>query len=178
MRRVGVFIAAYVVWLLLVFPYDPMRTGPVAKLASAWDLQSILLGLVAALIVAILLPPAVTREPSKLLNPVRWFWGAVYLPVLFYEILRANLQVAYIVLHPDLPIRPGTVRVRTSLKSDSGRAALANSITLTPGTLSVDIDDEEGVLYVHWLTVEAEDEEGATRMIVSRFEPLLKRIFE
>jgi multicomponent Na+:H+ antiporter subunit E len=77
-----------------------------------------------------------------------------------------------------MPIRPGIVKVKTSLKSTEARTALANSITLTPGTFTVDLDDEEGALYVHWLAVKAEDEEEATREIVSRFEPLLARIFD
>lgn len=176
MKRVGTFLTAYVVWLLLVFPYDKGRLAE--GFSSAWDGQSLWLGLLVALVVALLVPESLSREPAKLLSPRRWFWGLVYLPVLFYHIVAANLQVVYIVLHPELPIRPGTVKVRTSLRTEAGRTALANSITLTPGTLSVDIDDEEGALYVHWIAVGAEDEEGATREIVGRFEPLLRRIFE
>lgn len=174
-RRIGVFVAAYVVWVLLVFPYD---SGRVALGLSAWDVQGLLLGLGVAFVVAILLPMQLTRTPARFLNPIRWFWGFVYLPVLFYYILKANLQVAYIVLHPELPIRPGTVKVQTKLKTPSGLAALANSITLTPGTLTVDIDETTGVLYVHCLVVGAQDVECATKEIVARFEPLLRRIFE
>jgi len=174
-RRVGAFLAAYVVWVLLVFPYD---TGRSKVGLPAWDVQGLLLGLGVALVVALLLPPQLTRTPARFLNPVRWFWGVVYLPVLFYHIVRANLQVAYIVLHPELPIRPGVVKVKTGLKSPSARAALANSITLTPGTLTVDIDEAEGALYVHCLQVGATSVEDATREIVSKFEPLLRRVFE
>lgn len=178
MRRIVVFIAAYVVWLLLVFPYSEARTG-LAPPLSPWDVQSILLGLGAAALVAIVLPGVITRRYAfKALNPVRWFWALVYLAVFFYYVIKANLEVAYIVLHPELPIRPGIVKVRTSLKTTAGRVALANSITLTPGTFTVDLDDEQGVLYVHWLTVKSDDEEEARRKIVGRFEPLLKRIFE
>jgi multicomponent Na+:H+ antiporter subunit E len=176
MRRVVVFVTTYVVWLLLTFPYDVARVG--AGL-PVWDAQSALLGLGAAAVCAIILPASILQLYSlKVLNPVRWFWALLYLPVLFYHIIAANLQVAYIVLHPDMPIRPGIVRVRTSLKTSAARTVLANSITLTPGTFTVDMDDDEGVLYIHWLTVEAEDEEGASEAIASRFEPLLKRIFE
>ena len=114
----------------------------------------------------------------KALDPARWFWAGVYLAVLAYYIVKANLQVAYIVLHPGLPIRPGVVRVRTSLRTTAARVALANSITLTPGTFTLDLDDERGVLYVHWLAVEAEDELRASEIIVARFEPLLRRVFE
>ncbi|MCM8757321.1 MAG: Na+/H+ antiporter subunit E, partial [Candidatus Omnitrophica bacterium] len=100
-----------------------------------------------------------------------------YLPVLFYACLVANLDVAYRVLHPRLPIRPGIVKVKTRLKSKSGRTALANSITLTPGTMSVEVTDD-GFLYIHWINVQSRDIEETTRLIVERFERILERIFE
>jgi multicomponent Na+:H+ antiporter subunit E len=74
-----------------------------------------------------------------------------------------------------MPIRPGIVRIRTKLKSDVGRTTLANCITLTPGTLVVDIT-EEGDLYVHWIWVRSQDPEAAARLIASRFERILTRI--
>ena len=94
--------------------------------------------------------------------------------------MKANLEVAYIVLHPDLPIRPGIVRVKTELKSESARTVLANSITLTPGTFTIDVKPETGDMFIHWLTVEpdAEETDQATERIVRRFERLLKRIFD
>ena len=57
-------------------------------------------------------------------------------------------------------------------------AALANSITLTPGTLTVDIAEEEGALFVHWIDTKCVDEPGATQLIVKRFEWFLVRIFD
>ena len=77
-----------------------------------------------------------------------------------------------------VPIKPGIVKVETSLKSDTGLTFLANSITLTPGTLTVDIDREGGFLYIHWINVRHKDIEGATKSIVKRFERILTRIFE
>jgi multicomponent Na+:H+ antiporter subunit E len=176
MQRIVVFVTSYVAWLLLVFPYGEARGRAGLPL---WDWQSTVLGLGVAAFVAVVLPGAITRQHSlKMLNPVRWFWALVYVPMLFYYIIKANLEVAYIVLHPELPVRPGIVKVRTGIRSVAGMVALANSITLTPGTFTVDLDPEGGVLYVHWLAVRAEDEDGATREIVSRFEPILKRIFD
>jgi multicomponent Na+:H+ antiporter subunit E len=177
MRRIVVFVIAYVTWLLLVFPYDSGRVE--AGLDSPWDLQSVLLGAGAAALVALVLPSSITDAHGlRWLNPARWFWALVYLPVFTYYVVKANLEVVYLVLHPEMPIRPGIVKVKTGLKSTAARVALANSITLTPGTFTVDIDEDEGALYVHWLAVKAEDEEGATREIVSRFEPYLRRIFD
>jgi multicomponent Na+:H+ antiporter subunit E len=60
---------------------------------------------------------------------------------------------------------------------DSGITALANSITLTPGTLTVDVG-EEGVLYVHWINVRVTDIEETTKLIGERFEWFLKKVFE
>jgi len=77
-----------------------------------------------------------------------------------------------------VPINPGIVKVKTILKSDTGLTFLANSITLTPGTLSVDIDQGKGFIYVHWIDVKDKDIERATRLIVHRFEKILSRIFE
>jgi multicomponent Na+:H+ antiporter subunit E len=55
---------------------------------------------------------------------------------------------------------------------------LANSITLTPGTLSVDIDSDNGFLYVHWIDVKEKDVDAVTKRIVGRFETILRKIFE
>jgi multicomponent Na+:H+ antiporter subunit E len=92
--------------------------------------------------------------------------------------IKANFDVAYRVVHPKLPIKPGIVKVKTKLKSDTGLTFLANSITLTPGTMSVDIDKENGYLYIHWINVKSTDIEKATEIIVSRFEKILEKIFE
>ena len=63
----------------------------------------------------------------------------LYAFVFLFEMAKANLQVAYLVLHPKMPIHPGIVRVKTGIQSELGRTFLANSITLTPGTLTVDL---------------------------------------
>ncbi len=100
-----------------------------------------------------------------------------YIPYFFWYCILANFDVAYRVLHPKMPIKPGIVKVKTNLKSDAGRTFLANSITLTPGTLSVDITDE-GYLYVHWINVKTIDIEEASKEIVAKFEYFLKHIYE
>ena len=72
-----------------------------------------------------------------------------YLPWLFYQIILANFHVAYLVLRPQ-KIHPQIVRLRTSLTSDVAITVLGNSITLTPGTITMDIDRDE--LIVHALS--------------------------
>jgi multicomponent Na+:H+ antiporter subunit E len=66
---------------------------------------------------------------------------------------KANIDVAYRVISGK--INPGIVKISPNLKSDLGITMLANSITLTPGTLSVDIDEENNDLYIHWINVKS-----------------------
>lgn len=79
-----------------------------------------------------------------------------YLPWLFLEIAKANVDIAYRTLHPRMPIDPRIVRFNAPLKEDMWITALANSITLTPGTVTIDADGEGGFT-VHALTEEAEE---------------------
>jgi len=143
------------------------------------DSQHIIVGIFVAAFVAFLTGDLFITRPHVLKHPWRyWYFVAYYLPVFLWEIIKANLDVAYRVLHPDLPINPGIVRVKTILKSDTALTFLANSITLTPGTMSVDIDKDNGILYIHWINVRAKDAESATKIIVQRFEKILKKIFD
>jgi multicomponent Na+:H+ antiporter subunit E len=97
--------------------------------------------------------------------------------IFFYmkELAKSNINVAAIVLSPSLPVNPGIVTVRTKLKSPMGRMLLANSITLTPGTLTVDMDGD--LLHIHWVTVDSPDIEGATQAIVGGFERYLEVMY-
>ena len=91
------------------------------------------------------------------------------------ELIKSNVNVAMIVLSPALPVNPGIVTVRTKLKSSMGRMLLANSITLTPGTLTVDLDGE--LLHIHWVSVDSPDIDGATQAIVAGFERYLEVMY-
>ena len=134
-------------------------------------------GVIASAIVAFLFHEVLPQEHHVFVSPVRIFWAVVYIPVLFYYIILANFDVVYRALHPKMPIKPGIVKIRTKLKSQSGITALANSITLTPGTLTVDLTDD-GFLYIHWINVKSTDIEEATGLIADKFEYFLEKIFE
>ena len=162
--RILMFIFAFAVWCILCWVPDT---------------QHLIAGAVVALIVASIMGSMFVTRPHMLFNPIRvsyfLFW---YIPIFIWELIRANFDVAYRVIHPSMPIKPGIVRLKTELKSDTGLTFLANSITLTPGTLTVDIDKENGILYIHWIYVVGSDPETTFREIGSRFEPMLKKIFE
>ncbi|MFP4202302.1 MAG: Na+/H+ antiporter subunit E [Candidatus Acetothermia bacterium] len=164
-RILFVFSLTFGVWLLFTWPFGPV----------SWPM--VVAGAVVAGLSGVLLEGLATEHPGKGLNLVRYFWAGCYVFVLAWWVVVANFDVAFRVLHPDVPINPGIVKVETDLESDSARTALANSITLTPGTMTVDIS-EDGYLYVHWINISSTDVEASTREIVGRFEPLLGRIFE
>lgn len=75
---------------------------------------------------------------------------ALYTPWILWQIMLANLQVAYLVLHPRQPIDPVLLRFKTPLRGEGSQVLLAHSITLTPGTITVDA--HEGVFLVHAIT--------------------------
>jgi multicomponent Na+:H+ antiporter subunit E len=127
--------------------------------------------------VAVLFHEILPKEHHVFISPIRIFWFLIYLPVFFYSVVVANLDVMYRALHPKMPIKPGIVKIKTKLKTDSGITALANSITLTPGTLTVDVTDD-GYLYIHWINVTTDDVEQATKQIAERFEWFIQKIFE
>lgn len=169
MRRIVLFIFCFGLWILLVWPVD----------AASGGLQTpdVITGVLVSLLVALVMREFTTQKFYRWISPVRIFWAILYLFVLAYHIIKANLDVAYRVLHPAMPIHPGIVKVRTRLKTPTALAVLANSITLTPGTHTVDVL-ENGFLYVHWINVKTSDVDEASRYIVTRYEGLLKRIFE
>jgi len=167
MRRLIYFVLAFIVWMMLTWPF---ADGEI-------DFQVTVAGLIASVIVALLFHEILPKEHLVFISPVRIFWFLVYLPVFFYYMMKANLDVVYRALHPKMPIKPGIVKIKTNLKTESGITALANSITLTPGTLTVDLTDD-GFLYIHWINVKSDDIEEATKLIARRFEWFLKKIFE
>ena len=74
-----------------------------------------------------------------------------------------------------MPIKPGIVVIKTGLKSDIAKMILANSITLTPGTFTLDVISDK--LLIHWINVKTEDIDEATSLIGHRFEKYLRVIF-
>ena len=140
------------------------------------DIQNIAFGGIIALLCTKYFGHLFFDNVKGIFNLGRIFWFIYYIPVFFIHMIKANFDVAYRVLHLNVPIRPGIVKVTTTMKSELGLTFLANSITLTPGTLTVDIIGNE--LYIHWINVISDDPEQHTAIIVRRFENILKKVFE
>ncbi len=94
-----------------------------------------------------------------------------YLWLFTRELVKSNLDVARRVIAPEVRINPGIVEIKTRLQHPTYRLILANSITLTPGTLTVDMIEDS--LFIHWIDVTGKDVESATREISARFEHYL-----
>ena len=161
MSRIKAFVLTaallLIIWLLLTAPFS---------------VPELIAGAVVAVIVALLPTGAHRIFAAVRLSPRAIAAAVAYLFVFLAELVKANLDVAFRVLNPALPIRPGIVRVRTRLQSPLARTLLANSITLTPGTITVETRDDE--FFIHWIQVRDQDVEGATREIVSKFERYLE----
>lgn len=160
-RSVLVAVGLFVVWIALVGTLDPSELIVGAGVA----------GLATGLSVSRLdLLDGIRLRPSLPFHLVRYFARFSWALVL------ANVDVARRVASPGrLRIRPAIVDVHTDLKSDLGRLWLANSITLTPGTLTVEVEGE--MLKVHWIDVPpGVDLVAATRAIAADFEAVLREI--
>lgn len=160
-RYVATASALFCVWLLLT---------------SASNVQDVVAGAVLALLVAALGYKGFTRRGLGIFSPRRLMHLLIYLPVFFWEMVVANFDVAYRVIHPRMPIRPGIVAISTDLKTAIGKLFLANSITLTPGTLTLEVRGQ--YLFIHWINVKDEELERASQLIGGRFEKHLKAICE
>jgi multicomponent Na+:H+ antiporter subunit E len=160
-KRIFFFVYLFLIWLGLTWSLDT---------------QEVIAGLIFVTIASFLFSGMIQEELVKIINPVRLFWLILYIPVFTFYVIKANCDVAYRVFHPDLPIKPGIVKVKTKLKTDLARTFLANSITLTPGTLTIDMVDD--ILYIHWINITSVDQMEETKIIVEKFERFLWRIFE
>ena len=148
LRAFGLGALLFGFWLVLSGHYTPMLIG-------------LGIGSTAFVVYLALRMDVVDHEGLPLQLGGR-FWR--YLPWLLKEILVANLHVARIILTPSLPISPIMVHYKSSQKSDLGRALYANSITLTPGTITTGIKDDE--LEVHsltWVDVDGREEDEMDR---------------
>ena len=155
------FIVFFLFWVAFTSSLDPQELG---------------VGALVALVIAVLAGKEITEDGMKNFSFHRIQYTIRYIFVFIWEMIKANIDVARRIVQPTIPINPGIVEVPTKLKSNVAKLALANSITLTPGTLTVDIIDDK--LYIHWIDVKSENPEENFKEISSVFEKYIKEIFE
>lgn len=156
------FTALYLAigWLLFTWSFDPL---------------SVAMGLFWSLVLATMTYTLLFEEQEAERRSVapRFYLLAVYGVVLLYKMYVASFQVLWKVIRGN--INPRIVHFRTKLQSDIGRVFLCNSITLTPGTITLDLSDDH--LVVHWLDARTRHSRYAGELIKGDLERFLKRIF-
>ncbi len=155
------FIVLMAVWVLLNY--------------EAFDIENIVLGVILSLFISLVFCNKCNIFNDLKLTPKALLFSIIYVFVFIAELIKSNFDVARRVLTPSLPINPGIIEVKTKLKSKMGRLILANSITLTPGTLTIEMIEDR--LFIHWIDVESDDINEATKQIVQKFEKYLEVIY-
>ena len=149
------------------FPLTLLLFGLWVVLSGKFDAGHLATGAATAVVITLatrrllLLPPAIGFSVDHPLGDVPWHRFVWYLPWLAWEVVLAGLQVAYVVLHPRLPATPRLVRFRADLPHTLARLILANSITLTPGTVTLDVDGDEFLVHALTETAARAIEDGA-----------------
>jgi multicomponent Na+:H+ antiporter subunit E len=142
---------------------------------SSLQSEEVITGLIVSLVIAFFTYDIFTQAGPKENILKRFAHLLIYLPIFIWEMIKANIDVARRVINPSLPINPGIVAIETDLKPETGKLFLANSITLTPGTLTIDVVDN--TLYIHWIDLTTDDPDQQKKLIAGKFEELLKGVF-
>ena len=145
-RKLGLAIALFAFWLLLSGIYQPLLIffGIASSLLVAWIAHRM---------------DVADHEGFPIHLGIK---AASYWPWLVWEIIKSNIDVALIIIKPKLQITPTLLHSPASQKTEVGQVTYANSITLTPGTIAVDVTD--GMVEVHALTSATADEVLSGRM--------------
>ncbi len=133
------FLLVFAFWMLLSGQTSPLllTLGVISSLLVAFWSHDLLIG----------------RNASIGQGFLRFLRLLKYIPWLIWQIVLANINVLYLTLHPKMPIEPEVITFNTDLKTDFGVFVLANSITLTPGTVTIEATHKEFI--VHAITPDA-----------------------
>ncbi|SEF77111.1 multicomponent Na+:H+ antiporter subunit E [Caloramator fervidus] len=164
---IATFILCYLFWILFTLTFTA---------------QELIAGAIVSLLVALFAEKYLIHEDAfHLLKPNVLLNFITYVLFVFpVELWKANVDVAKRALSPNLPINPGIVKVPVDLQSEYGLAMLANSITLTPGTITMEIVEEDGqhFYYIHWIDVASKDPKEAGNIIKGKLENWIRRIWK
>ncbi|ACJ16823.1 multisubunit sodium/hydrogen antiporter, MnhE subunit [Thermococcus onnurineus NA1] len=170
------------VWERIILTWAPLLAFWVVISANL-EPRNLFLGATVTLIIASFMRDMLTediRRTGHVLEKLLYFtflYLPQYLIIMAFRLIESNLKVAKNVIFLD--IHPGIVKIKTDLHSDTGVTILANSITLTPGTLTLDVSKKLGetYLYVHWIDLETLNREKAGEKIKGDIEEWLKKVF-
>ena len=168
-------IVCYIFWLLITGQIVSIFTGNASwQVLTAGGIVSILVSLFAARFF-------IHEKAFRLFNPIRFLLLLFYCIFIFgWELIKANVTMAIRAFGSTKNLKPGFVKIPTKLQSEYALSMLSNSITLTPGTITMDVvtQDGENYLYVHCIKAEKDDMEKAGEEIKGNMEKWIRRIWE
>ncbi len=164
------FIGFFILSLILLGLYI-VYTGAIS-------ITELILGLISAFIVSYIFSREWIQDTGKLTLKRLAMLLAYFVKYFTIIEAKAHWSVVKAILSPNMNIKPAIVRVPHSLETDFGIVTVANSITNTPGTVTLEVDDEGKALFVHWLFAETTEDEEAREKISKEFEEWAKLIFE
>ena len=153
MRLIYWSLLLFIMWLIL---------------SANLQIENILLGFGVSFSVALLYTKLFEHKEFESINI---YWLFIYLLVLLKNLIISNIQIGIRILSKDMKLKPEIVSVKTELKSEWKKLLLANSITLTPGTLTLDIEDD--ILRIHVIECKNLDEKDK---ITKEFEDVISKI--
>ncbi len=165
-QKISSFILIFIVWIIF---------------AGRISLDVVMIGVIASLLTTVLFGQMLFRSSNRKFNLTESLHKILliimFIPVFFYEAVKSAVEVSTYIFKKDISFSPGIVKVKTKLTNVTAITILANLITLTPGTLTLDFDRSDRAYYIHWIDVKTREEAEARKEIIEKFENWLDVIF-
>lgn len=166
-RKIATFTIILIVWIILT---------------SKITVDILIVGTIVSLITTFLYNDLLFRKSNRKKSLIdllkQFFYIILFIPVFFYEAFIASLKVSRHVFEKEPSFTPGIIKVKTKLTNITALTILANLITLTPGTLTLDFDMKERAFFIHWIDVTTLQQAEARKETIERFENWLGVIFQ
>src|SRR6056297_1078218 len=166
-RKVFTFFITLSIWIIFA--------GKISK-------DVLIIGIIASLVTTWLYSDLLFRSTNRKRGWIFYFRKILYIilfiPVFFYEAFVSALKVSRHAFEKEPSFSPGIVKVKTKLTNITALTILANLITLTPGTLTLDFDMKERAFFIHWIDVTTLQQAEARKETIERFENWLGVIFQ
>ncbi|MBS3811925.1 MAG: Na+/H+ antiporter subunit E [Halanaerobiales bacterium] len=166
-RKIATFTITLIVWIILT---------------SKITVDILIVGTIVSLITTFLYNDLLFRKSNRKKSLIdllkQFFYIILFIPVFFYEAFIASLKVSRHVFEKEPSFTPGIIKVKTKLTNITALTILANLITLTPGTLTLDFDMKERAFFIHWIDVTTLQQAEARKETIERFENWLGVIFQ
>lgn len=165
-RKFFTFLITLAIWIIFAgkVTTDVLIVGVIASLVTTWLYSDLLFR-------------SSNRKRNWSFYLKKFLYILMFIPVFFYEAFMAALKVSKHAFEKEPSFSPGIIKVKTSLRNITALTILANLITLTPGTLTLDFDMREKAFFIHWIDVTTAEEAEAHKQVIERFENWLEVIF-